>query len=218
MERAEGRKTRLLIADDHTLVLEGLKRILDTDFDLVGMAENGRDLLHKAQELKPDVVLVDISMPMLNGIDATKQLLKTFPHMKVIFVTMHADADYVAEAFRAGASGYLLKRSAASELVTAIHEVVKGRYYVTPLVTREALSPLFGAPPEPRKLSSTLTSRQREVLQLVAEGRSVKEIAAILKVSAKTVEFHKSALMDRLGIHTTAELTRYAIEHGLIAI
>ena len=157
-------------------------------------------------------------MPMLNGIDATKQLLKAFPQMKVIFVTMHADADYVAEAFRAGASGYLLKRSAASELVTAIHEVMKGRYYVTPLVTREALSPLFGVAPEPRKLSSTLTSRQREVLQLVAEGRSVKEIAAILKVSAKTVEFHKSALMDRLGIHTTAELTRYAIEHGLIAI
>jgi len=217
-ERSETKKTRLLIADDHTLVLEGLKRILDADFDLVGTAENGRDLLRKAEELKPDVVLVDISMPMLNGIDATKQLLKTSPQAKVIFVTMHADSDYVSEACRAGASGYLLKRSAAVELVTAIQEVMKGRYYVTPLVTREALSPLFGAAPEPRKLSSTLTSRQREVLQLVAEGRSVKEIAAILKVSAKTVEFHKSALMDRLGIHTTAELTRYAIEHGLIAI
>jgi len=218
MEKTEGRKTRLLIADDHTLVLEGLKRILETDFELVGMAENGRELLRKTQEFKQDVVLVDISMPMLNGIDATKQLLKTSPQTKVIFVTMHADADYVSEAFRAGASGYLLQRSAASELVTAIHEVTKGRYYVTPLVTREALSPLFGVAPEPRKLSSTLTSRQREVLQLVAEGRSVKEIAVILKVSAKTVEFHKSALMDRLGIHTTAELTRYAIEHGLISI
>ena len=212
------KKYRLLIADDHMLVLEGLKRILEADFDLVGMAENGRELLRLSEELKPDVILVDISMPMLNGIDATRQLLKHSPHAKVIFVTMHADSDYVAEAFRAGASGYLLKRSAASELVSAIQEVMKGRYYVTPLVTREALSPLFGGAPEHRKLSSTLTSRQREVLQLVAEGSSVKEIAAILKVSAKTVEFHKSALMDRLGIHTTAELTRYAIEHGLVAI
>jgi DNA-binding NarL/FixJ family response regulator len=206
------------MADDHTLVLEGLKRILEADFDLVGMAENGRDLVRLAEELKPDVVLVDISMPLLNGIDAARQLLKHTSQAKVIFVTMHADADYVAEAFRSGASGYLLKRSAASELVTAIQEVMKGRYYVTPLVTREALRPLFGEPPEPRKLSSTLTSRQREVLQLVAEGSSVKQIASLLRVSAKTVEFHKSALMDRLGIHTTAELTRYAIEHGLIAI
>jgi DNA-binding NarL/FixJ family response regulator len=212
------KKYRLLIADDHMLVLEGLKRILEADFELVGMAENGRELLRLSEELKPDVVLVDISMPMLNGIDATRQLLKHSPNAKVIFVTMHADSDYVAEAFRAGASGYLLKRSAASELVSAIQEVMKGRYYVTPLVTREALSPLFGGAQEHRKLSSTLTSRQREVLQLVAEGSSVKEIAAILKVSAKTVEFHKSALMDRLGIHTTAELTRYAIEHGLVAI
>ncbi len=212
------KKYRLLMADDHTLVLEGLKRILEADFDLVGMADNGRELLRLAAELKPDVVLVDISMPLLNGIDAAKHLLKISPQAKVIFLTMHADSDYVSEAFRAGASGYLLKRSAASELVTAINEVMKGRYYVTPLVTREALSPLFGGAPETRKLSSTLTARQREVLQLVAEGRSVKEIAAILRVSAKTVEFHKSALMDRLGIHTTAELTRYAIEHGLIAI
>jgi DNA-binding NarL/FixJ family response regulator len=212
------RKARLLLADDHTLVLEGLKKILETDFDLVGAAENGRELLRLAEELKPDVVLVDISMPLLNGIDACKQLLKTTPDAKVIFITMHADADYVAEAFRAGASGYLLKRSAASELVNAIHEVLKGRCYVTPLVTREALSPLLGNLADARKLSSTLTPRQREVLQLVAEGRSVKEISAILQVSAKTIEFHKSALMERLDIHTTAELTRYAIEHGLIAI
>lgn len=212
------KKTRLVIADDHTLVLEGLKRILESDFELVGAAENGRELLRICEELKPDVVLIDISMPLLNGIDAARHLLKTSPLTKIIFVTMHADSDYVAEAFRAGASGYLLKRSAATELVTAIHEVMKGRYYVTPLVTREALSPLFGGALEPRKLSSTLTSRQREVLQLVAEGRSVKEIAIILKVSAKTVEFHKAALMERLDIHTTAELTRYAIGHGLVAV
>ncbi len=212
------KKARLLLADDHTLVLEGLKKILESDFELVGAAENGRELLRLAEELKPDVILVDISMPLLNGIDACKQLLKTTPTAKVIFITMHADADYVAEAFRAGASGYLLKRSAASELVNAIHEVLKGRYYVTPLVTREALSPLLGNLADARNLSSTLTPRQREVLQLVAEGRSVKEISTILQVSAKTVEFHKSALMERLDIHTTAELTRYAIEHGLIAI
>ena len=212
------KKPRLLLADDHTLVLEGLKKILEDEFEPVGSAENGRELLQLAEDLKPDVVLVDISMPQLNGIDACKQLVKTAPQAKVIFVTMHADADYVAEAFRAGASGYLLKRSAASELVTAIHEVLKGRCYVTPLVTREALSPLLGTGQDNRKLSSLLTSRQREVLQLVAEGRSVKEIVNILEISAKTVEFHKCALMERLGIHTTAELTRYAIEHGLIAL
>ena len=181
-------------------------------------AENGRELVRLSEELEPDVALVDISMPLLNGIDATRQLLKTVPQTKVIFVTMHADADYVAEAFRSGASGYVLKRSAATELVNAIREVMKGRYYVTPLVTRQALSPLFGGAVEPSKLTNTLTSRQREVLQLVAEGRSVKEIASILKLSAKTIEFHKSALMERLDIHTTAELTRYAIGHGLVAV
>ncbi len=212
------KKPRLLLADDHTLVLEGLKKILEVDFEPVGSADNGRDLLRLAEELKPDVILLDISMPLLNGIDACKQLIKISPQAKVIFVTMHADADYVAEAFRSGASGYLLKRSAASELVNAIHEVLKGRCYVTPLVTREALSPLLGSGQDNRKLSSMLTSRQREVLQLVAEGRSVKEIATLLQISAKTVEFHKCALMERLDIHTTAELTRYAIEHGLIAL
>jgi DNA-binding NarL/FixJ family response regulator len=212
------KKTRLLIADDHTLVLEGLKRILESEFELAGTAENGRDVLRLAGELMPDVALLDISMPLLNGIDTARQLSKSFPQIKIIFVTMHSDSDYVAEAFRAGAWGYVLKRSAASELVTAIHEVMKGRYYVTPMVTRESLSPIFSAAPEPKKLAATLTTRQREVLQLVAEGRSVKEIAAILKVSAKTVEFHKSALMDRLGIHTTAELTRYAIGHGMVAV
>jgi DNA-binding NarL/FixJ family response regulator len=212
-------RTRVLVADDHTLVLEGLKRILEEDFELVGVAENGRDLLEMAARLKPDVALVDISMPLLNGIDAARQLLKASPQVKVIFVTMHQDSDYVVEAFRAGASGYILKRSAASELAVAIREVMKGRYYVTPLVTGDTVAPLLaGTKADVKKLSATLTSRQREVLQLVAEGRAVKEIAAILRVSAKTVEFHKSALMDRLGIHTTAELTRYAIEHGLIAI
>ena len=212
------KKPRLLLADDHTLVLEGLKKILEDDFEPVGTAEDGRELLRLADELKPDVVVLDISMPLLNGIDACKQLIKGTPQAKVIFVTMHADADYVAEAFRAGESGYQLKQSAASELVNAIHEVLKGRCYVTPLVTREALSPLLGSGQDNRKLSSMLTSRQREVLQLVAEGRSVKEIATLLQISAKTVEFHKCALMERLDIHTTAELTRYAIEHGLIAL
>jgi DNA-binding NarL/FixJ family response regulator len=212
------KKPRLLLADDHTLVVEGLKRILDEEFELVGAAENGREALQMAADLTPDVILLDISMPLLNGIDVARHLKKMNLGVKIIFVTMHSDSDYVSEAFRAGASGYLLKRSAASELVTAVHEVMKGRCYVTPLVAREALSPLLTGGTAPRKLSSTLTCRQREVLQLVAEGRAVKEIAAILQVSAKTVEFHKSGLMDRLDIHTTAELTRYAIEHGLIAI
>jgi DNA-binding NarL/FixJ family response regulator len=209
-------KPRLLIADDHALVVEGLTRILESECELIGSVEDGRELLSAAATLQPDLVLLDISMPLLNGIDAARQLLRVCPRAKVLIVTMHSDPDYVTEAFRAGASGYLLKRSAASELLTAIHEVMRGRYYLTPLLKHETLDALLGGA-ESKTLSSTLTQRQREVLQLVAEGRSVKEIAAILKVSAKTVEFHKAALMERLGIRTTAELTRYALSHGIVA-
>ncbi len=214
------KRIRVLLADDHTLVLEGLKRLLAADFELVGMVENGRELLEVAPELKPDVVLLDISMPLLNGVDAARQLKKTRPEIKIIFLTMHAEKTYVAEAFNAGASGYLLKSSAASELVSAIQEVAMGRAYLTPLIEAEGLRPFIdrSARSSLRARSRTaggLTARQREVLQLVAEGRANKEIAGIMKISIKTVEFHKSEIRRNLGLGTTAELTRYALQHGI---
>jgi len=206
------------MADDHTLVLEGIRKLLENEFELVGAVEDGHALLGLAEELRPDVILLDISMPLLNGIEACRQLVRSMPKVRVIFLTMHADVVYVEEALRAGGVGYLLKRSAASELITAIKAVMRGERYVTPLIDWKESTTSIRRKEARTKASDRLSPRQREVLQLVAEGRSVKEIAAILQVSAKTVEFHKSALMDRLGIHTTAELTRYAIEHGLIAI
>ena len=212
------RRPRLLLADDHTLVLEGFRKLLESEFELVGAVEDGRALVAAAQKLRPDVILLDISMPLLNGIEAARQLKKLVPDTKLVFLTMHADPAYVTEAFRVGASGYLLKRSAASELVSAIHEVLKGRSYVTPLATKDMLDTFLGRAPAPGRLSSELTPRQREVLQLVAEGHSAKEIAAILSVSVKTIEFHKARLMRQLSLRGTAELTKYAVQHGIVEL
>lgn len=209
-------RPRILLADDHTLMLEGIRLMLEPEFQLVGSVEDGQALLAAARKLVPDVILLDISMPLLNGIDAAVQLRKILPSARLIFVTMHADTDYVTEAFRSGASGYLLKRAAASELLTAVREVLKGNYYVSPLVTRNTLGSLIASPITRGKLSHTLTPRQREVLQLVAEGRSRKEIAEILHISVKTVEFHKATLTRELHLRTAADFTRYAIEHGMI--
>jgi len=195
-------RPRLLLADDHTLLLEGIRLMLEPEFELVGSVEDGQSLLTAAKTLKPDVILLDISMPALNGIDAARRLRKLLPSAKLIFLTMHADADYVAEAFRAGAMGYLLKRAAASELRIAIREVIKGNHYVSPHVARNALE--------------LLISRRQEVLQLVAEGRSRKEIASILNISIKTVEFHKATLARVLNLHSIADFTRYAIQHHII--
>ena len=214
------KRPRILLADDHTLVLEGLKRILDPEFELAGTVEDGLALLDAAQNLEPDVILLDISMPLLNGIEAARRLRKSLPRTKLVFLTMHADRTYVAEAFRAGASAYLLKRSAVSELVFAIHEVLKGRYYIAPLIAKDLVDFFVESRAsrrrEPRPVSGDLTSRQRQILQLVAEGHSNKQIAGILKISIKTVEFHKSEIMKKLGLHTTAELTRYALAHGIV--
>ena len=206
------RRPRVLLADDHALVVEGLRRLLERDFDLVGAVTDGRTVIAAAERLRPDVILLDISMPNLNGIDAARQLTRLVPDSKVVFVTMHGDPAYVAEAFRAGASGYLLKRCAARELIEAIRAVLAGRSYVTPLVPG---SHWAVEARESRRRSEPLTPRQREVLQLIAEGRVAKEIAGTLRVSVRTVEFHKAAIMSRLEIRTTAELTRYAIAHGL---
>jgi len=210
-------RPRVLLVDDHTLVLDGFRKLLEDRCEVVGTAEDGRTLLRMAQELQPDIVTLDISMPQLNGVDAARKLKKILPRTKLIFVTMHADPAYVNEAFKAGASGYLLKRSAGSELLQAIQSVMDGKCYVTPLVAKGLVqSVITGGRPTVLKEKS-LTERQREVLQLVAEGMTVKEIASALNLSPKTVEFHKSQIMMELDLHTTAELTRYALVHGLLA-
>ena len=210
-------KARILLADDHTLVVEGFRKLLEPEFDLVGIVEDGRALLEAAQKLQPDVILLDISMPLLNGIDAARQLKKMMPEVKLIFVTMHADPAYVTEAFRVGATGYVLKRSAAADLLQAVRTVLNGHYYVAPPITKDVLSSLLASPAERQPGPEPLSPRQREVLQLVAEGHSLKEIADILKISVKTVEYHKAQIMQQLDLHTTAELTKYAIAHGLTA-
>jgi DNA-binding NarL/FixJ family response regulator len=208
---------RVLLADDHTLVLEGFRRLLEEHCELLGTAEDGRALIQAAERLQPDLILLDISMPRLNGIDAARMLKKQRPDVKLIFVTMHADPSYVNEAFKAGASGYLLKRSAAQELIQAIQAVMKGDYYVTPLITKDVISAFLttGRPRIPA--ADDLTSRQREILQLVAEGFSAKEIAGQLKLSHRTIEFHKAKIMEVLDLHTTADLVKYAVAHGLVA-
>ncbi len=210
-------KPRVLLADDHTLVLEGFRRIVEQRCEVVGSVEDGRSLIEAATRLTPDLILLDISMPLLNGIDAARQLHKLLPSVKLIFVTMHADPAYVSEAFKAGASAYLLKRSAARELDHAIEAVLKGQYYVTSLLTRELVTSLTQDSANLFAQRQELTPRQREVLQLVAEGRTIKETAALLNISPKTVEFHKAQIMSQLNLHTTAELTKYALTHGLIS-
>jgi DNA-binding NarL/FixJ family response regulator len=208
-------KPRLLIAEDHKLVLEGYQRILDPEFDLIGTAEDGQTLVELALRLQPDAVLIDISMPTMNGLDAARQVRKDVPKAKLIFVTMHSDRVYVEEALRIGASAYVLKRSAVSELAEAIRQALNGKIYVTPLVGEVNAS---GSIPgkETDRFASLLSSRERQVLQLVAEGRAGKEIAHVLSISPKTVEFHKRSIMRKVGLHTTAELARYAVRQGLL--
>jgi DNA-binding NarL/FixJ family response regulator len=214
------KKPRVLMADDHSLILAGLRKLVEVECDVVGTLEDGRALVEAAQKLRPDLILLDISMPLLNGLDAARQLTKLVPESKVIILTMHASPTYATEAFQAGASGYLLKRSAASELSQAIQSVLQGQKYLTPLITKDVLDSVFKPSTGKRgtPASTALTPRQREVLQLVAEGRGTKEIATILSVSVKTVEFHRFRIMQQLDIHTTADLTKYAITHGITGL
>ncbi|WP_447599080.1 response regulator [Nitrospira sp. Nam80] len=206
---------KVLLADDHTLVVEGFRRLLENQCELVGAVADGRALLDAVPDLKPDIVIMDISMPVMNGIEAARRLKMKYPDIKILFITMHADPAYVRAAFKAGASAYLLKRSVGEELSQALRAVESGNYYVTPLVTREVIDGLLRGSEGPSSQGSELTTRQREVLQLLAEGHSVKEIAGMLKVSPRTVEFHKSQIMDQLNLHTTVELVKYAIAQGL---
>ena len=204
------RAIRVVIAEDHTLMAEGLRKLLEGEFESVTTVGNGRELVDLVAASKPDVALVDIVMPLLNGIDATRRIGKISPATRVIILSAHADPQYVAEAFRAGASGYVLKRCAVSELVAAMRAVLSGQTYVTPLLAQRAIETVQESAPEP-----SLTFRQREVLQLIAEGRTAKEIANALNMSVKTAVYHKMAIREKLGLHSTAELTRYALEHGI---
>ena len=210
-------KARILLADDHVLVAEGLRKLLEVEYELVGVVQDGREVVLCAARMQPELVLLDITMPLLNGIEAAQQMQREVPSAKVVFLTQQTDRHVVQAAFHAGAAGYVLKQSASAELLAAIREVLQGRYYVTPFLLVGIPEGLFQPHQNPAELFGTaLTSRQREVLQLVAGGKSAKEIALALHISARTVEFHKAGIMDELGLRTTAELTRYAIETGLV--
>jgi DNA-binding NarL/FixJ family response regulator len=210
------RKARILLADDHKIVVEGLRGLLQPEFDLVGTAENGLDLMAAAERLQPDVIVTDISMPLLNGIDAIRKLRQSGANAKVVFLTMHPDIVFATRALEAGASGYVLKHSAPDELITAIHEALRGGTFISGALRNPALEELLDPSKRHVKATLELTGRQREVLQLLAEGKSAKEIAAILNISPRTVETHKYKIMDELGARTTAELVQHAIKHGLI--
>jgi len=212
-------RPRLLLADDHRLVLEGLCSMLRDEFDIAGTVGDGRALLAAAENLRPDVILVDISLPLMNGIEAARRLRRLVPETRIIFLTMHADATYVREGFRAGADGYVLKSSAHSELVQAIRQTLKGQVFITSQIPEEVRETLPKRRGRLKARSSIgLTAREREVVQMVAEGRAAKEIAQILHVTIKTVEFHKYNAMKRLGVHSTAELTLHAVKSGLVSL
>lgn len=205
----------LLLADDHRIVVEGLRSILVPEFELVGIVEDGRELIDAAKRLEPDVIVADISMPQLNGLDAIAQLRSNGCRAKVVFLTMHRDATYAAKALEIGASGFVLKHSASTELLAAIREALLGRTYVTSEIA-ENLQRTTKVRMESIAVPS-LTPRQREVLQLFAEGRSAKEVAAALYISTRTAENHKARIMDLLSLSTTADLVQYALRHGIIA-
>jgi DNA-binding NarL/FixJ family response regulator len=213
-------RPRILMADDHSLVLAGLRRLVEDEGDVVGIVEDGRALLEEAQRLLPDIILLDISMPLLNGLDAARQLTKLVPDSKLIFLTMHATPTYVTEAFKAGAAGYLVKQSATSELKQAIQAVLSGQHYMTPSVTKDMMGATLHPTERPvcKRPVTALTPRQREVLQLIAEGKSTRSIASMLHISIKTVEFHRTNIMEELNLHSTAELTRYAVSEGLVSL
>lgn len=206
------KRIRLIIADDHVMFAQGLESLLRDEFELLGTAENGEELVQATLRSKPDVILVDISMPLLNGFDAVRRIRESGSDTKVIFLTMHDDATFLSEAFRCGASGYILKQAAGEELVNAIKEVAHGHTYVSPLVTDR--------PPEPLELypqKTAITPRQREVLELISRGLTMKEIASQLNISTRTAESHKYEMMQTLGVATTAELIKYSLRLGLIS-
>ena len=206
-------RPRILMADDHLMLLEAFKALLEPDFEVVGTVTDGRTLFEYISRLHPDVVLLDVAMPLLNGLDAGRQLKAQRRSVKLIYLTMNPDADLASEALRLGASGYVLKSSAAQELKQAIQEALRGRSYITPLITRDVVGSLI----ERRPRHHELTARQREVLQLLAEGKSMKEVAAILDLTPRTVAFHKYRMMEQLRLKSSAELVRFAVQSGVVA-
>ena len=206
-------RPRILMADDHLMLLEAFKALLEPDFEVVGTVTDGRALLEEFSRLHPDVVLLDVAMPLLNGLDAGRQLKAQRRSVKLIYLTMNPDPDLAGEALRLGASGYVLKSSAAQELKQAIQEALRGRSYITPLITRDVVGSLI----QQRTSRNELTVRQREVLQLLAEGKSMKEVAAILDLTPRTVAFHKYRMMEQLRLKTSAELVRFAVQQGVVA-
>lgn len=208
-------RTRVLLADDHRIVAEGLKRLLETEFDLVGMVENGRALLAAARELKPDVVVTDISMPELNGIEAFEELKKTDPNLKVVFLTMHHSVAYARRALDAGAHGYVLKHSASDELILAVRAAAAGKTFVSPAIAGEVFQAMREGGDAYEDPIRQLTLRQREILRLLVDGHSAKVIAARLDISPRTVEFHKYAMIETLGLSTSADLIRFALQNGV---
>jgi DNA-binding NarL/FixJ family response regulator len=209
-------KTKVILADDHSIVLDGLRGILRDDCEIIGTFADGRALVEAYPQCRPDVTVVDISMPILNGIDATRQICRIDPAARIIVLTMHADITYATEAFEAGASGYVVKSAAAQELITAIRAVAGGKVYVSPTIAQDLVNLALHRRDSGRIAKPDLTPRQREVLQLVAEGYSIKEVAKLLSLSPKTVEYHKYRIMEQLDLSSTAELTQYAIKHGLV--
>jgi DNA-binding NarL/FixJ family response regulator len=208
----------VLLADDHQILAEGLRGLLEPEFEVVAVVADGRELVAAAKKHRPDVIVADVTMPSLNGIDAAVQLRDLGVEAKVVFLTMHHDVAYARRAMEAGALGFVLKHSVASELITAVREALRGKTYITPMIARELLQSYREETSRPRDSTRRLTARQREVLQLIAEGRSAKEVAAALKISTRTAEFHKARVLKALGLQTTAELVQYAIRNGIIAV
>ena len=212
------KRPRLLLADDHLLVAEALKSLLTPEFELLGVVEDGRALVEAATRLRPDVIVADVTMPHLNGIDALIQLRQGGDQVPVVFLTMHRDVNFARRALDAGASGFVLKHSASDELVAAIHAALEGKTYLTPQLAAEVLKAMKQEPGNNGDPLASITARQREVLQLLAEGQSAKQIAARLSISARTVEFHKYQMMESLGLQSNAELIHFAIKHGLVEL
>lgn len=210
------KRTRVILADDHNLLVDAFKALLQPHFEVVATFANGQQLVQGALALEPDVIVLDIGMPIMNGLIAGQQLKQILPKVKLIYLTMNQDPDLAAEAFRLGASGYLLKNSAGSELVHAINEALLARSYITPLMTKGMVGS-FIQNLKRRKIRHELTLRQREVLQLLAEGRSMKEVAYLLNVTPRTVAFHKYTMMDQLQLKSSAELIQFAMKSSIVA-
>jgi DNA-binding NarL/FixJ family response regulator len=211
------KRPRIVIADDHTLVAELCKKLLETEFDVISTVSDGRALVRVSGELKPDVIVVDVAMPVLNGLDAGRQVREMLPAVKLIFLTMNPDIEVAAEAFRRGAHGYLLKTCAASELVLAVRDVLRGKSYMSPALSRDTVNFLRKQHKSMVNENDRLTQRQREVLQLLAEGKVMKEVSSILHMSTRTVAYHKYRMMEVLGAKTTAELVKYAVKNHIVA-